>query len=75
LDTPTFGSAAAVIVSAVICSIWSPGRPPETASDQVQQQPAAIDSQAARYEFPEGRAMMHWMAYLEFRQAAARTPR
>jgi hypothetical protein len=72
---PTFGSAAALLVSAVIGSIWSPGPPPQTASDHVQLQPAAIDSQAAPYEFPEGRALMHWIAYLEFRQAAARTRR
>jgi hypothetical protein len=126
LDTPTFGSAAALLVSAVIYSFWSPGPPPQTVSDhmsaqagsesepraghergfvppaqsallagfdpsrtppvnafavavpsatpeQMHLQAAAIDSHAASYEFPEGRALMHWIAYLEFRQAAART--
>jgi hypothetical protein len=121
LHTPTFGSAAALLVSAVICSIWPPGRPPQTVADgtharavpdrtltghersagtsaqvaslagfvpsrtptaqvvsvgvlatgQVHRDSAA-DIQVAAYEFPEGRALMHWMVYLELRQAPAR---
>jgi hypothetical protein len=122
LHTPSFGSAAALLVSAVICSIWPSGRPPQTAStgahapvdrdraltghvhsagalgqaaslpgfvpsqtppariprigvpatEQVHRQ-SAPDIQVAPYEFPEGRALMHWMVYLELRQAAGRT--
>jgi hypothetical protein len=124
LHTPTFGSAAALLVSAVICSIWPPGRPPQTAADGTQapagpdrtltghergagtpahvaslpgfvpsrtppaqivrvgvpateqgHRQSATDIQVAAYEFPEGRALMHWMVYLELRQAAARAQR